>query len=500
MTIRRIRDVLLAAALGLGLLASSTVSSTIFSTFASAAQSAPAKSPRYAIDFAPCPGSSVVQCGTLRVPVDWSRPNGAKIDVAVARRPADDPARRIGTLFFNPGGPGDGGVKYVIAADTFFSDTLRARFDIVSVDPRGVGASTPIKCGVPAFTPEYAFFPKTQREFDAMVAQNRALAKSCLRETGPLMLHADTVSVARDHEALRIALGVSQVNWLGLSYGTQLGAQYAQLYPKRTRAMVLDAALEHAGSEGQLTTDGINSIETAFNRFAEWCETATDCALHGQDVAAVYDQLLASADQNPIPVDGALRPVTGDDIRMTTPNWLVAKTPNAIAGELSWPVFSEVLRRAVAGDARYFAFPADPGPTDPLYARFANHCGDYIADIRTFAQMRQRIEMARQLAPHLQGGSEFWLGNLCIGYPLPVANPQRTLDVKGVPTLIVHSTHDPSVAYQWAFSLGVQIRGSSVLTRVGDGHTSYYTSTCVSAAADRFLLTRQSAAAPVCAS
>jgi hypothetical protein len=112
--------------------------------------------------------------------------------------------------------------------------------------------------------------------------------------------------------------------------------------------------------------------------------------------------------------------------------------------------------------------------------------------------MRQRIEMARQLAPHLQGGSEFWLGGICIGYPLKVGNPQRILDVKGVPTLIVHATHDPSLPYAWAFSLATQIRGSSVLTRIGDGHTSYYTSTCVQDAADQFLLTKQSAAAPVC--
>jgi pimeloyl-ACP methyl ester carboxylesterase len=277
----------------------------------------------YSIAWAPCPGSAVTQCGTLRVPADWSHPHGPKINVAVARHPADDPAHRIGTLFFNPGGPGDGGVKYVIAADTFFSDTLRARFDIVSVDPRGVGDSTPIRCGVPALTPEYTFFPRTQQEFDAMVAHNRAVARSCLQETGPLLLHADTVSVARDHEALRIALGVSRVNWLGLSYGTQLGAQYAQLYPKRTRAMVLDAVLDHSSSDVLLTAAAATTVEEAFNRFATWCDTAPDCALRGQDVAAVYDALVRRAQRHPIPVEGALRPVTGDDIRMNTPMYLV---------------------------------------------------------------------------------------------------------------------------------------------------------------------------------
>jgi hypothetical protein len=107
--------------------------------------------------------------------------------------------------------------------------------------------------------------------------------------------------------------------------------------------------------------------------------------------------------------------------------------------------------------------------------------------------------MGRQLAPHLQGGSEFWLGVICVGWPFEVANPVRSLDVRGVPTLIVHANHDPSVSYQWAFELATQIRGSSVLTRIGDGHTSYYTSQCAQVATDQFLLTKQSVPAPVCA-
>jgi pimeloyl-ACP methyl ester carboxylesterase len=491
MKIRLLRRALFAAVLSGGLVAASGL--------VSAGQSVTAGSVQYSIDWAPCPGSEVTQCGTLRVPVDWSHPTGPKLSVAVARRPATDPAHRVGTLFFNPGGPGDGGVKYVMAAETFFSDTLRARFDIVSVDPRGVGDSTPIRCGVPALTPEYTFFPRTQQEFDATVAHNRAVARSCLQETGPLLLHADTVSVARDHEALRIALGVSKVNWLGLSYGTQLGAQYAALYPKRTRAMVLDAVLDHSSSDVLLTADAATTVEEAFNRFATWCDTAPDCALRGQDVATVYDALVQRAQEHPIPVEGALRPVTGDDIRMNTPTYLLAKTPNVLAGQLSWALFSQVLKLAVDGDASFFAFPPSNGPTDNIFARLANHCGDYASDIHTFADMQQRIEMGQQLAPHLQGASEFWLAVLCVGWPFEVANPVRRLDVHGVPTLIVHANHDPSVSYQWAFELAAQIRGSSVLTRNGDGHTSYYTSECARTAMDHYLLHPQSPAAPVCA-
>ena len=463
-----------------------------------ASESANASS-SYHIDWAPCPGAETTQCGILRVPVDWAHPNGAKLSVAVARRPAADPAHRVGTLFFNPGGPGDGGVRYVMAAENFFSDTLRARFDIVSVDPRGIGNSTPIACGIPVLAPETTFFPRTQQEFDAQIAHNRAVARSCLAMTGPQFLHSDTVSVARDHEALRIALGVSKVSWLGLSYGTQLAANYAQLYPNRTRAMVLDAALEHSLPEVVQAADAISTVEEAFNRFADWCDTAPDCVLRGQDVRAVYDHLVERANENPIPVEGALRPVSGDDIRMNSPMWLASKEPNVLSGPFTWAGFAEGIRLAVAGDASFFAFPPPQGPMDNLFAKLANACGDYVSDIHTYADMQQRIEMGRQLAPHLQGGSETWLYVLCAGWPFKVANPQRPLDVKGVPTLIVHANHDPSVSYKWAFSLAAQIRDSSVLTRVGDGHTSYYNSECARAAMDQFLLTRHSAAAPVCA-
>jgi pimeloyl-ACP methyl ester carboxylesterase len=488
MRTRIVRTGLLTAVLSVGLLAPPLLP---------ASQSAMAGSPRYHIDWTPCPGAETTQCGTLRVPVDWAHPNGPKLSVAVARRPAADPAHRVGTLFFNPGGPGDGGVDNVMAAETYFSETLRARFDIVSVDPRGIGNSSPIRCGVPVLTPETTFFPRTQQEFDTQIARNRAFARSCLAMTGPQFLHSDTVSVARDHEALRIALGVSKVNWLGLSYGTQLGANYAALYPNRTRAMVLDAALEHSLPEVAQAADAISTVEEAFNRFADWCDTASDCVLQGQDVRAVFDNLVERANENPMPVDGALRPVSGDDIRMNTPEWLASKEPNVLSGPFIWANLAEGIRRAVAeNDASFFPFPA---PQDQnLFGRAANACGDYLSDIHTYADMQQRIEMGRQLAPHLQGGSETWLYVLCAGWPFKVANPQRRLDVKGVPTLIVHANHDPSVSYKWAFGLAAHIRDSSVLTREGDGHTSYYTSECARAAMDQFLLTPQAPAAPVC--
>jgi pimeloyl-ACP methyl ester carboxylesterase len=331
-----------------------------------------------------------------------------------------------------------------------------------------------------------------------MVRHNRAVGRSCLRQTGSLMAHTDTVSVARDHEAARAAMGVEQVSWLGISYGSQLAANYAELFPRRTRAMVLDSALEHSLPENQQVADEMMAAETSFNRFAAWCDTAPTCALRGQDVAAVYDRLVAGADQHPIPVDGALRPVTGEDIRMRTIQLLTWKEPGLAGPDVSWAGLSRGLALALDGDASWFAWPPAEYVQDELAARLAIGCMEYVPQVNNWAEMQQRIQMGRQLAPHLQGAAEVWQVNRCIGWPIPAANPPRLLHVRGVATLIVHSVYDPSDPYKWAHGLAAQIHGSAMLTRTGDGHTSYHVSDCARAATDQYLIRPQAPADRIC--
>jgi pimeloyl-ACP methyl ester carboxylesterase len=369
----------------------------------------------------------------------------------------------------------------------------------VGMDPRATGGSTKVRCDVPILTPTGTLFPRTQAQFDALLRHNREVGASCLRRTGPLLGHVDTVTLARDHEALRVALGEKTVSWLGLSYGTQLAAIYAELYPKRTRAMALDAALEHSLPEVVQVAEEIMSSEASFNRFAQWCRTAATCALRGQNVGAVFDRLVANAERHPIAVKGALRPVTGEDIRMNAVGLLRFKEPSIYGAELSWGGLSRAIARAVAGDAVAFALPPADVAQDSLSSQLAIGCMEYVPQIRTYGQMRQRITMARQLAPHLQGASETWRVNYCIGWPLPAANPPRTLDVHGVPALMVHAVHDSSDPYSWAHSLAAQIQGIALLTRTGDGHTSYHTSPCARAAIDQYLIRPQAAPDRVCA-
>ncbi len=327
---------------------------------------------------------------------------------------------------------------------------------------------------------------------------NREVGLNCLDRAGELVRHMDTVSVARDHEALRLALGENKINWLGISYGTQLAANYAELYPTRTRAMVLDAPLEHSLSEVHQVADEIMAAEDSFNRFADWCPSQETCALRGQDVRAVFDRLVQQADQNPIRVEGALRPVTGEDIRMGTYGPLVFKEPSIFGPDKSWAGLSRALQKAIDGDASAFAVAPAGEPQYGFHSVFSNVCSDYAPQVHTYAEMQQRLELGRQLAPHLQGASQTWLANYCIDWPVKPVNPPRTLNVRGVPTLLIHATHDPSDSYTWAHGLATQIDGSALLTRTGDGHTSVNTSDCAKSAMDAFLIDRRSEPNRIC--
>jgi pimeloyl-ACP methyl ester carboxylesterase len=457
----------------------------------------PSQTP-FKIAWSACEKSPQTQCGTLKVPLDWSKPSGATISLAIARRPAKDPRQRVGTLFFNPGGPGDGAAKYIVMAETIFTPALIERFDLVGMDPRGMENSSQVRCTVPVITPEVTLFPKTEQQFQQLVKHNREVGLDCLDKAGDLVRHMDTVNVARDHEALRLALGENKINWLGISYGTQLAANYAQLYPTHTRAMVLDAPLEHSQAEVHQVADEIIAAEDSFNRFADWCPTQESCALRGQDVRAVFDRLVQQADQNPIRVEGALRPVTGEDIRMRTTRLLIIKEPSIYGPDLSWAGLSRALQKAIDGDASAFAVAPVGEPQYGYHGVLANVCLDYVPQVHTYAEMQQRLELGRQLAPHLQGASQTWQANFCVDWPVKPTNPPRTLNVRGVPTLMIHAAHDPNDSYTWAHGLAAQIDGSALLTRTGDGHTSVFTSDCAKSAMDAFLIERRSEANRIC--
>jgi hypothetical protein len=192
-----------------------------------------------------------------------------------------------------------------------------------------------------------------------------------------------------------------------------------------------------------------------------------------------------------MPVPGAARPVTGEDIRLNTEQYLLFKTPNVFRPVSGWVTLGNAIRATLAGDASAFATPPPQGPNDSSYAALSVICQDYPNDVRDFAEMQRRMQLGRYLAPHLQGATEVWSLIRCLGWPVPAANPPRSLDVRGVPpVLVVNATHDASTPYTWAHNVAAQIRGSVVFTRLGDGHTSYVVSPCTRSVVDRYLVDR----------
>ncbi len=249
-----------------------------------------------AVDWRPC--LEELSCATILVPLDYEKPNGDAISLAVARR-ASTATRRLGTLFINPGGPGGSGVEYV----TYFNNAQLADYDIVGWDPRGVGASTPVNCfGADDLDRLYAMdaSPDDRGELLARIDAVQEFGRSCLERSGRLLEHISTVETVRDLDLLRGLVGDSKINYFGSSYGTRIGSLYAELYPARVGRMVLDGSVDISAKPPITQTEG---FERALGHFAAWCANE-NCRLGDSrdEVLLTIRGFLERLDQNPMPL------------------------------------------------------------------------------------------------------------------------------------------------------------------------------------------------------
>jgi len=425
-----------------------------------------------------------LECASLQVPLDYDDPTGEQITIGMNRLPARDPEKRIGSLIFNPGGPGGAGSVYVgrqASGMSLFTPAVLDHFDVIGMDPRGTGMSTPVQCDADLWNDYHLRFPQDEAAFEDLRAYTQAVGESCLELTGPLIGHLDTVSAAKDMEQVRLALGNEPLNYLGLSYGTQLGATYAELFPDTIRVMVLDGALDH-GQRGLAMLDNeARAHERELERFAEWCAETEECALHGQDALAVYDDVTTTADAEPIPAPrcaeaGVCRAeATGEDIRFMVQGLLLFKHPTPAFGLPGWEFLAQALADAQNGDASVFAAPLALTDDSDLFAGLGIECADWPTDIETYDDIQAYETFATFIAPHTRGATQTWTVLVgCMGWPTPVANPPGVWNVEGTPPiLIVNAIYDPSTAYVWSQLMREQIDSAVLLTRVGDGHTSY---------------------------
>ncbi len=447
------------------------------------------------ISWRPCPAGQaekadsadladpVVECGSVRVPMDWDHPGGAMIEIAVARRKATDPSRRIGSLVFNLGGPGIAGVEATVDAADVFSAELLERFDLIGFDPRGVPGSPPVLC--PAI-PNQPDNPATAEEYRQMLARLNTYDKACRRLSGPIFDHADTMSVARDVEAIRAALGERTISLYMLSYGTLLGQLYAELFPRRLRALVLEGNLDHSLRRPQdFLTTRVRTSERAFHLFAEWCgEPSSGCALSGQDVVKVFDELRARAER------GELRDPDFPDF-VLTPEWLAGRAEFGMADQSLWPGLGDYLAVLKGQAAPRATREGEPPRTnqDPYSAIF---CADFRWPIRDFRELVRLRDAVRHAAPHLRWTFTGWRDVVgCQGRDITTRYPQRPYRFRDgtPPALLVNSRHDVATPHEFAVTVSRRMPGSVLLTYEGVGHRTYDFSPCTRAAIDGYLLT-----------
>ncbi|KAL3453188.1 Alpha/Beta hydrolase protein [Aspergillus insuetus] len=440
-----------------------------------------------------------LDCGEVKVPLDWNRPNGKKITLGMARYRAAPSSQRLGSLIYNPGGPGGPGslsaLGQAAGVSASYTNGTIGYYDVIGFDPRGIGLSTRIKCDPELFNNYASVFPTTEEEFDALVARNKALGESCRDLTGDLFYHVDTTQAARDLEVVRIALGEEKLNWVGLSYGSQLGAAYAELYPTHVGRMVLDGNLDHAqSSETDVLHTEVATYEDVLNQFFKWCDaTATEeeCPLKGQNLPQLFDDLIDAANTSPIDAAGCTEttcrtPVTGEDILFSAQGYLVY--------EATWPVLAGFLNDTIAGDATGLASSRIATAEDsPYYPDIAIGCLDWSHASTTLSEITYKRQLARYLAPHTRGVSQSYRYQVsCIGWPAPVSNPPHKLNAstmaKAPPILLVNAMHDPSTSYVWANAMLEQIPSGVLLARSGNGHTSYGLGGEVARRIDEFLV------------
>ncbi|MCE7080099.1 alpha/beta hydrolase [Streptomyces sp. ST2-7A] len=454
-------------------------------------------------------GASGYQCATLNAPLNYEAVDPAEdVQLALSRARAVGPAEeRLGSLLLNPGGPGSSAVDFLQNhAGTGFPAEIRARYDLVAVDPRGTGGSEPVECLDDAAMDAFTLVDRTpddDAEIDALTAAFVDFAESCRERSGRLLEHISTTEAARDLDLVRAVLGEESLNYYGASYGTHLGAVYADLFPDRSGRLVLDAGMEPRLDT--LTTDLMQAagFEAALHEFVVECVGYEDCPILSIDDIA---DLLDALDAEPLPT-GESRPLT-ESLATTA----IAR---ALYSETAWPRLREALAPAVAvaldieeidlGDSGDDSGDAPGAPLLRLadeyhrrdavgaygtvnFAFPAIGCLDRPADLTTPEDVLGALDEFEEMAPIF--GREFaWASLLCGMWPVDATGEPGPIRAAGAdPILVVGTTRDPATPYAWSEGLAEQLESAVLLTLDGDGHGAYGTDECVDAAVNAHLL------------
>ncbi|MEO3785555.1 alpha/beta hydrolase [Actinocorallia sp. B10E7] len=430
------------------------------------------------------------QCAKLRVPLDYARPGGEQLTLSLIRQPAK--GKRIGSLLTNPGGPGGSGIQFIRTSASSFGDRLQKNFDLVGFDPRGVGESNAVDCLSDRELDGFLALdvsPDDAGEVDKLAKGSRRFAEGCQSKSAKILPYVGTRNAARDMDRIRVALGEKKLTYYGASYGTYLGAWYAELFPRNVRALVLDGAVDPKASLAEINLQQAKGFETALRAFTADCVKRNDCPL-GTDVDAGLKKikdLLDATDRKPLKSTSDTRQVTES---LTT---LGLATP--LYQKDAWPLLRTALTQAMKGDGSTLLRFADllvereenGTYSSQTESNMAVNCVD--KPTTGLAEIKKQAAVAAKAAPRF-GEFIVWGALPCTYWPAKPAEATRALNAKGsAPILVVGTTRDPATPYQWSRNLASQLDKGVLLTYDGDGHTAYLAgSRCIRSAVDDYLL------------
>ena len=440
------------------------------------------------IDWKDCEYDFELRCADFEVPYDYNDPEVGTFTLKLVMHPASETSQRVGSMLVNPGGPGFGGAYLAESVTSYFGQDLIESFDIVGFDPRGTGDSTPAIDCVDDYDPYFTFDPSpdTDDEKQAIIDASQAFVDECVKKNSEILPYISTNNTARDMDRIRAALGEEKITYFGFSYGSELGATWATMFPTTVRAAVLDGAADPNSDYVEGGLDQAKGFETELTKFLAQCSSDVECAFHNNGRAEeAFDALLASLDSKPLFAEkGRVRVNQG--VALTA-------VSRAMYSSSLWPTLEQALNSAQKGKGaellqmydEYYQRQYDGTYGNELEAFNAIMCLDDPGP-KSVEGVDSYIDAFKKVAPRLW--STFAAGYVCAFWPTET-DQRTTISGKGAgPIVVIGTTGDAATPLQSSRNMAKALEDGRLIVVDDNRHTGYGANRCVIDLTDAYLV------------